>query len=271
MSGFTGKVAIITGGASGIGRALGEELAGRGARVVLADRNGAQAQAVAGAITAGGGAAQAATVDVCDAGAVLTLVTQTATAYGQLDYLFNNAGIALAGRTRDMTVADWNRLIDVNVRGVVHGVMAAYPLMITQGFGHIVNTASVAGLAPAPGFTAYAATKHAVVGLSTSLRSEAARHGVRVSAVCPGFIDTPIKDTMPLLNVDRAAVLKSLPVKLHSPVACARAILRGVERNQAIIVVTAFAKLGWLLYRLSPALITRLLELGVRRSPLLAD
>lgn len=148
---------------------------------------------------------------------------------------------------------------------------AAYRLMIAQGFGHIVNTASAAGLAPAPGFTAYAATKHAVVGLSTSLRSEAARRGVRVSVVCPGFIDTPIKDTMPLLNTDRETVLKSLPIKLHSPQPCARAIVRGVERKQAIIVVTTFAKFGWLLFRLAPALMARTVDRAARHSVILAE
>lgn len=205
MSAFADKVAIVTGGASGIGRALGQELAQRGARVVLADINGQSAQATADAMTSAGGRARAAAVDVRDADAVQRLVTETAATYGRLDYMFNNAGVALAGKTRDMTLADWNRLIDVNLRGVVHGVVAAYPVMIAQGFGHIVNTASAAGITPTPGLTGYATTKHAVVGLSTSLRGEAARHGVRVSVVCPGLIDTPIKDNMTLLNTDRQA------------------------------------------------------------------
>jgi short-subunit dehydrogenase len=148
--------------------------------------------------------------------------------------------------------------------------MAAYPVMIAQGSGHIVNTASLAGLTPVPGFTAYAATKHAVVGLSISLRGEAARRGVRVSVVCPGVIDTPLKDSMTLLNVDRDTAFKSVPLKLHSPAACARVIVRGVERNRAIITVTGVAKLLWLRHRLSPALTTKLVELAARRSPLLA-
>ena len=174
MNVFTDKTAIITGGASGIGRAVGDELARLGAHVVLADRDGALAEAAAVSITQAGGRATAATVDVTDAAAVHQLVHDTATAYGRLDYLFNNAGVALAGEVFDMTLADWNRLIDVNLRGVVHGIAAAYPLMLQQRSGHIVNTASAAGLGPTPGFTAYAATKHAIVGLSTSLRGEAA-------------------------------------------------------------------------------------------------
>jgi NAD(P)-dependent dehydrogenase (short-subunit alcohol dehydrogenase family) len=271
MNTFTDKVAIVTGGASGIGRALGQELARRGTRVVLADINGQSAQAAADAMTATGAQAQAVAIDVRDADAVHGLVTETAAAHGRLDFMFNNAGVALAGKTRDMTLADWNRLIDVNLRGVVHGVTAAYPVMIAQGFGHIVNTASAAGLTPTPRLTGYATTKHAVVGLSTSLRGEAARYGVRVSVVCPGLIDTPIKDTMTLLNIDRQVMLSSIPLKLHPPEVCARAILRGMERNQAIIVVTAFAKIGWLLYRLSPALIGRLIARGAQRSIVLAE
>ena len=95
-----------------------------------------------------------------------------------------------------MSLDDWYQLFDVNVRGVVHGIHAAYPLMIAQGHGHIVNTASVSGLIPSPGMGAYSATKHAVVGLSRALRVEAAQHGVKVTAVCPGLVQTPIVEHM---------------------------------------------------------------------------
>jgi NADP-dependent 3-hydroxy acid dehydrogenase YdfG len=267
MEPFAEKVAIITGGASGIGRAIGEQLAQRGAHVVLADRDGERAQSVAAAITAGGGRAAAVTVEVTEAVAVQTVIETTALTHGRLDYVFNNAGVAIAGEAYDMTLADWNRLIDVNIRGVVHGVAAAYPLMLKQGFGHIVNTASAAGLGPVPGFTAYCMTKHAVVGLSTSLRGEARRRGVHVSVVCPGFIETPLLQTMPMLNVDREASLKRLP--LLSAERCARAILRGVARNRAIIVITPFARITWLLYRLAPELVIRGLALAANKSPLL--
>src|SRR5438552_680116 len=165
MEPFAGKIAIVTGGASGIGRAVGAQLVRHGARVVLADINGDSARATAEAF----GAASAATVDVTDAAAVEQLVTNTVAAHGRLDYLFNNAGIAIMGEARNMTLADWTHLIDVNLRGVVNGVVAAYPAMLRQGFGHIINTASLAGLVPTPGATGYATTKHAVVGLSTSL------------------------------------------------------------------------------------------------------
>jgi len=159
------RVAIVTGGASGIGRALGAALVARGDRVVLADV--AAAAEVADQLNAAGpGAATAAAVDVRDAAAVAHLVTETAEVHGQLDLMFNNAGIRMGGPVEELTVAHWRRAIEVNLLGVVHGVAAAYPLMLRQGHGHIVNTASLAGLVPMPGAAPYTASKAAVVGLS---------------------------------------------------------------------------------------------------------
>ncbi len=267
MEPFAGKIVVITGGASGIGRAVGAQLVRHGARVVLADINGESVGATAAAI----GATSAATVDVRDAAAVEQLVSSTVATHGRLDYMFNNAGIAIMGEARNMTLADWTQLIDVNVRGVINGVFAAYPVMVRQGFGHIVNTASIAGLVPTPGATGYATTKHAVVGLSTGLRAEAAGLGVKVSAVCPGIIDTPLKYGTRLINpdADRDKLLNSLPIKLYPVEDCARDILRGVARNQGIIIVTRGAKLLSLWYRWTPSLFMRISEKTATRSPLL--
>lgn len=133
---FRGQSAIITGGASGIGRALGAALAAEGANVVLADVDGDAAARVASEI---GGDAVGAHLDVRDREAVQALVDEVAARHGSLDLLFNNAGIALGGATHEMTGAHWDRIMDINVRGVVNGVLAAYPLMIRQGRGHIVG------------------------------------------------------------------------------------------------------------------------------------
>jgi len=264
MNVFAEKVAIVTGGASGIGRALGAALAGRGGRVVLADINQTQAQEAAAEI---GG--DAAALDVRDAAAVDALLDRTAKTYGRVDFLFNNAGIAVLGEARQTSLADWSALVDINLRGVIHGIAAAYPLMIRQGSGHIVNTASVAGLIPTPGAVGYAATKHAVVGLSTSLRQEACAFGVKVSVVCPGFIDTPIKHSAKLLNTDSETLLRSMPVRLYPADSCARDILRGVARNRAVIPITGGAGLVWRLYRLAPGLTSRLIRFAITRSPVL--
>ncbi len=266
MNTFKGKSAIVTGAASGIGKEISRALASRGTHVVLTDIDTATLESAGAEMP---GSVDIRALDVTDATAVEKLVQDVAAARGSLDFMFNNAGIAIFGAVRDMTLADWNRLIDVNVRGVVHGVAAAYPIMIEQRSGHIVNTASAAGLAPVPGGTIYGMTKHAVVGLSTSLRGEARHFGVRVSAVCPGFIDTPLVQTAKMVNLDREKALAEMPVPLESPAKLAEAIMTGIERNKSLIVFTSFAHIGWRLYRLSPALFERLASL--RRNPLLAD
>jgi len=253
---FDGAVALVTGGASGIGRALGEELARRGAHPVLADRQLDLAREVAGAIPGG---ATAAELDVRDFPAFESLVRTTFKEHGRLDYVFNNAGIVIAGEAELCGIDDWNQVLDVNVRGVVHGVQAAYPVMVEQGFGHLVLTASLAGLLPLPGAVSYAASKHAVVGLSKSLRIEAAGHGVRVSALCPGLVKTPIVDGGrygKMLRPIPEEVRTSLAERLHgmAPEDFAPRVLDAVKRNRAIIVVPGWWRLFWWLERLSPAL-----------------
>ncbi len=252
MGKLNDKIAIITGGASGIGLAVGEQLAKRGATVILADINGAQAEAAALKINSAGGKSEAACVNVSDAVAVQQLVDGVAARYGRLDYMFNNAGISMTGEARDTNLADWDRIIKVNLNGVVNGIQAAYPLMIRQGHGHIINTGSIAGLVPFPLNMVYSATKHAVVALSASLRTEAAGLGVKVSVVCPGFIDTPLKDTLTYRNMDKEEAKKALPFKLHPVEGCATAIVNGVLRNKAFIVTPLHAKLLWWIYRSLP-------------------
>jgi NAD(P)-dependent dehydrogenase (short-subunit alcohol dehydrogenase family) len=156
---FNGATAIVTGGASGIGRALGEELAKRGSEVVLADLQIELAEEVASEIRAAGGKAAALRLDVTDFFAVESLLQETAERTGRLDYMFNNAGISIAGPVSLHSIEDWNRIIDVNLRGVVNGVQVAYQIMLMQGFGHIVNTASLAGLVPGAGNPSYVTTK----------------------------------------------------------------------------------------------------------------
>jgi NAD(P)-dependent dehydrogenase (short-subunit alcohol dehydrogenase family) len=257
---FQGAVALITGGASGIGRALGEALARRGAEVVLADLQADLAEDVAVAIRAGGGRAVAAAIDVADFSAFGRLVRDTVGRCGRLDYVFNNAGTGVLGEVRYYDITDWDHVFNVNLRGVVNGVQAAYPVMLRQGFGHIVNTASAAGLLPSPSVVSYCAAKHAVVGLSTSLRVEAAAAGVRVSVLCPGLVRTPILEG----GGKFGKVLQPFPPELMKrhwermrPMPADRfaaEALRAVARNQAIIVIPSVWKLAWWLNRLSPSL-----------------
>jgi short-subunit dehydrogenase len=162
----------------------------------------------------------------------------------------------MAGEVRDMALEDWQRIVDVNLWGVINGTTSAYQVMVSQGFGHIINTASAAGLIPIPMGTAYVTTKDAVVGLSTSLRAEAAGLGVKVSVVCPGGIQTSIIDSLTLFNIQRDVLLSKIPFTFMDADKCTHVILRGVARNKGIITVTALARLSWWLYRLQPALFT---------------
>ena len=253
MTYFEGKVAIVTGGASGIGRAVGQALAREGAIVVLADVQADLGQETAAGIASDGGKAEAVVLDVTDRDAVRALWVRVREQHGRLDYVFNNAGVNVAGELRDTTLEDWDRLIEVNLKGVVYGTHEAYALMREQGFGHIVNTASLAGLVPPVGEGAYAATKHGAVALSMALRAEARAFGVDVSVVCPGVIETPMVDTGTYLCLDKDDLLRELPIKLYSVDATAEIILNGVRRKRAIIIVTAFARIAWWIYRLAPA------------------
>jgi len=256
---FDRAVAIITGGASGIGRALATELVRRGGEVVLVDLQSELAQEVASEICSSGGKATAREVDVTDFSAVETLVRETVDRAGRLDYMFNNAGIGIGGEVWRYSIEDWDRIIDVNLRGVTNGVQAAYQAMLKQGFGHIVNTSSMAGLIPAAFEAGYAATKFAVVGLSTSLRIESVSIGIRVSVICPGVIRTPIlkggKYGKILGDISQDNIEQMFErFRPMSPAIFARKVLNAVAKNKAIIIVPAWWKVFWWLNRLSSSL-----------------
>ncbi|MBV9203820.1 MAG: SDR family oxidoreductase [Actinobacteria bacterium] len=260
------RIAIITGAASGIGRALASALVARGDTVVVADIDGDGAERTAGDLARNGpGAAAPAVVDVRDAGAVQALVDQTRERHGRLDVMVNNAGIGVGGEIHGLLLAHWDRVIDVNLRGVVHGVHAAYRVMTEQRSGHIVNTASLAGLLPTPGLTPYATTKHAVVGLSLSLRAEAAAYGVRVTAVCPGVVDTPILDKggpddlpKPALSGHAREFFRQVQPRFYPADRLAQDIVRGMDRNAALVIAPATARVTWYLWRYAPFAINRM-------------
>jgi NAD(P)-dependent dehydrogenase (short-subunit alcohol dehydrogenase family) len=262
------RVAVVTGGGSGIGEALCRALAAHGDTVVVVDIDGAAAERVASEI---GARATAAKVDVRDASAVQAVVDETVERHGRIDIMVNNAGIGVGGDALELTLAHWDRIIDVNLRGVIHGVHAAYPVMARQRSGHIVNTASMAGLT-APAYMApYVAVKHAVVGLSMSLREEAKAHGVNVTAVCPFFIDTPILDSTGPDDLPKPASMEgglreaATKMGLYSPDALARDILRGIERRKALVVAPRQGRIAWRLARLSPTGFSTVMGVLTRR------
>jgi NAD(P)-dependent dehydrogenase (short-subunit alcohol dehydrogenase family) len=266
MDCFKGKVAIVTGGASGIGRAVCEELGRHGTTTIVADINLEGAQAVSNTISGNGGSASAARLDVREGEAIEKLIDQTVAEHGRLDYMFNNAGINIGGEARDLLPEHWTRVLDINLMGVVHGTRIAYSLMVKQGFGHIVNTASLCGLMPIPLEVPYATAKHAVVGLSTSLRAEGAALGVKVSAFCPGVIQTPLIEKSMIVNSSMEEILSVSPLmKIMDLNDAVQAMLRGVARNEAIIVCPFESRMSWRMYRLAPALMGKLVGITVRR------
>ncbi|MGC5259148.1 SDR family NAD(P)-dependent oxidoreductase [Gordonia sp. DT218] len=257
---FAGATAVVTGGGSGIGAALTRALVAAGADVVCTDRDVDAAQRVVEGLRSAPGSARAAHLDVTDGDAVRALVDEVVASTGRIDLMFNNAGMALGGNTELLTADQWNAIIDVNIRGVVHGVAAAYPHMIRQQSGHIVNTASMGGLTAAGLLTSYVMTKHAVVGLSLALRSEAAVHGVGVLALCPAAVETPLLDAPGVGGfTGRTFYLSGQGVRTaYDADRLASEALDAVESNRPLLVVPAQARMAWRFSRLAPGLMQKL-------------
>jgi NAD(P)-dependent dehydrogenase (short-subunit alcohol dehydrogenase family) len=255
-------VAIITGGGSGIGRALAIAMAKRGALVMVTDIDPDKASLVANEC---GVNAQSFLVDVRDANQVNELVHQVFHQFGRVDFIFNNAGIGVAGETHEIPAPLWDRIIDINLKGVLNGVLAGYPIMVKQGYGYIINTASLAGLGPAALMAPYAMTKHAVVGLSHSLRLEAAAFGVQVNVLCPSAIETPILDSTNPADLPEVPwtpnarrYLSNLAAPPYPVEKMAEEVLSAIEKNKPTIVLPGKARLAWMMGRLFPGLVEKL-------------
>jgi NAD(P)-dependent dehydrogenase (short-subunit alcohol dehydrogenase family) len=253
---FRGKVAIVTGGASGIGKALGSALSRSGAIVILIDKD---EEALLATVKELGNAVEGKTANVTDFESVKRLVDEVFAKYGKLDHLFNNAGTIIIGEVRDISIEDWREVIGVNLMGVVNGVAAAYPQMVRQKSGHIVNVASMVGLMPLGMQAAYTASKFGVVGLSHALRVEGRQLGVKVSVACPPCVDTPIWTKAKVVGstVRRPMGFVDLspwwPKFLDADTE-AEIILKGVRKNKATIEHDLAWHLMWWLYTLFPRL-----------------
>jgi NAD(P)-dependent dehydrogenase (short-subunit alcohol dehydrogenase family) len=216
MRDLKGKVAVVTGAASGIGRAMAERFAREGMKVVLADVEKKALEETVGAIAKSGTEAWGVVTDVSRREDVEALARKTFELHGGAHVLCNNAGVGAGGMSYEQPLSDWEWTIGVNLWGVIHGIRAFVPRMIEQGEGHVVNTASMAGLISAPGMGAYCASKHAVVAISECLFHEltlAAGGKVKVSVLCPGWVKTNIADA----ERNRPESLKGRPAGQRGP------------------------------------------------------
>lgn len=252
---FEGKTAILTGAASGIGRALAPLLTAAGARLHALDLN-AQGLADLKSRCEGPGELHTRVVDVADGAQVEAAVADIARVSGRIDYLFNNAGVTLLGEAQNIPFERWKWLLDINLMGVVHGIHAVYPLMIAQGSGHIINTSSIAGATGYATAAAYTASKAAVLELSRSLLAEAKPYGVRITVACPGYVDSGIFAQDRIVGADRAEMIRDLPVRMMSPEEAATRLLAGVVRGGSTVVFPFTARFLWHLARWAPSLTT---------------
>ncbi|MER5390533.1 SDR family oxidoreductase [Saccharopolyspora sp. NPDC002686] len=260
---FQDQLVVITGAGSGIGRATASAFAAAGAHVVVADIDETAARNTAALITRTGANATPHRVDVADGDAMERFAKQVHAELGTPDVVVNNAGIGLAGSFLDTPEADWERAIDINLWGVIHGCRQFAPQMVERGEGgRIVNIASAAAYLPSKVLPAYGTTKAAVLALSQSLRAELAGEGIGVTAVCPGLVNTGITTSTRFVGVDdaeqanrRQAAKQLYQRRNFTPQRAAAEILRATRRNAAIAPVTAEAKAGLVLSRLSPGLL----------------
>jgi len=229
MTGISGKAVAITGASSGIGEAAARLLAERGAAVVLGARRADRLDKLAEEIRESGGRAVAVATDVTRPGDLRRLVDRAVTQFGRLDVLVGNAGISKIGPVADLDVDGWSAMIDVNLRGVIHGIAAALPVFRRQGRGHLVTTVSTAGLKIVPTMAVYGATKNAVRTLLEGLRQESTDGVLRTTAVSPGYVRTELADSIDNPEV-REQIRRNSDEFAIPPEAVARAIAFAIEQ-----------------------------------------
>jgi NAD(P)-dependent dehydrogenase (short-subunit alcohol dehydrogenase family) len=261
---MTDQIVLVTGGSRGIGAALASAHRARGNTVVVTDNEPTGPDEMV--------------LDVRDREAFARVAAEVVARHGRIDIFHNNAGIAVAGTQLEMTPRHWDDLIDVDLRGVVHGIEAVYPIMRRQGHGHIVNTGSLAGILPVPAMIPYSSVKAAVVTLSRALRVEAREHGVAVTVVCPAFVETPLLDHInPGMSptwANRVGIrlIKQVQGPPMDPDKLAEIVLDALPRApETILAPRPLAQLAVLGERLVPGVVRRVSGLVLKRYQSMAD
>lgn len=254
-----GKTALVTGGASGIGKATALAFARRGADLILCDINEAGLAATAQEIRAIGRDVFTRRVDVADRDEMRDFAEAVHARIEAVDILMNNAGVGLGAGLLETSLDDWDWIVGINLRGVIHGCHYFVPAMVRRARGgHVINLSSTAGYVASEALLAYSTTKFAVLGLSEALRDELRRHGIGVTAVCPGVIDTPIAANARMRGVQarpkvRDGVIEAFRRRNYPPARVAENILKAVQRNRAVAPISPEAWFAYLAKRVAPA------------------
>ncbi|KTC12564.1 SDR family oxidoreductase [Pseudomonas sp. ICMP 10191] len=232
MSNIQGKVVLITGASSGIGEAAARLISAKGAHVVLGARRIERLQTLAADIEAQGGSAGFRALDVTDALDMQAFADFAKHAFGKIDVIINNAGVMPLSPLAALNIAEWNQMLDVNVRGVLHGIAAVLPSMQAQGHGQIINISSIGGLAVSPTAAVYCATKFAVRAISDGLRQETDK--IRVTVVCPGVVESELADS--ISDETAREAMKAFRKVALEPDAIARALVYAIEQPDGVDV-----------------------------------
>lgn len=233
MNNIKGKIVVITGASSGLGEAAARLLASQGASVALGARRADRLRSLADELTANGGKAMALTTDVTQREQVAALVDAAVQSYGRIDVMINNAGLMPQALLERLEVDQWDRMIDVNIKGVLYGIAAALPHMQRQKAGHFINVSSVAGHRVGPGSAVYSATKHAVRALSEGLRQEVKPYNIRTTVISPGAVATELPDSV--TDPDAAARIRKLYAEAAIPAdSFARAVAFAISQPDEV-------------------------------------
>lgn len=234
MTTLNGKAVIVTGASSGIGETTARLLASQGAHVIIGARRMERLEALASDIRARGGSVAVQQLDVTELGQMQAIIELTQSRFGRLDAIVNNAGVMPLSPLEALKIEEWNRMIDVNIRGVLHGIAAGLPVMQNQGFGHFINVASIGAYSVSPTAAVYCATKYAVRAITDGLRQEVAGQGVRVTLISPGVTESELAES--ITDNDARELMKEYRRVALPASAIARAIAYAIEQPAEVDV-----------------------------------